>query len=49
MADYARITENKGGTFRNKDFLDSMNTIGNIPVSQGHWELTGIDPFSQYQ
>ena len=25
MADYARITENKGGTFRNKDFLDRMN------------------------
>ena len=47
MADYARITENKGDIFRYKDFLDHMNTIGNIPVSLGHWELTGIDPLSE--
>ncbi|NNJ41000.1 MAG: hypothetical protein HKP60_09035 [Eudoraea sp.] len=45
MADYARIVENEGESFRYKDFLDRMNTIGNIPVSLGHWELTGVDPF----
>jgi hypothetical protein len=49
MADYARITENKGQEFRLKDFLDSMNTIGNIPVSLGHWELTGVNPLSEIQ
>ena len=49
MADYARIVENKGGSFRYKDFLDRMNSIGNIPVSLGHWELTGVDPLSEHQ
>ena len=49
MADFARITENKGKEFRFQDFLDGMNAIGNIPVSLGHWELTGVDPLIEIQ
>ena len=49
MADFARITENNGQPFQIKTFLDRMNAIGNIPVSLGHWELTGIDPLAEIQ
>ena len=38
MAEYGRI---KGEDFRLKDFFDQLNEIGNIPMSLGHWELTG--------
>ena len=24
-----------------KDFFDKLNSIGNIPISLGHWEMTG--------
>lgn len=41
MADYARIQELKEVPFKTKDFFDSMNRIGNIPMALGHWELTG--------
>lgn len=44
MADYARLMENKGQDFQMQAFLDRMNAIGNIPVSLGHWEMTGVDP-----
>ncbi len=40
MADYARIQELKEVPFKTKDFFDSMNRIGNIPMALGHWELT---------
>lgn len=40
MADYARLNENE---FEVKDFFDRLNAIGNIPMSLGHWEMTGID------
>lgn len=43
MADYARILEAKGEPFVLSDFFDKLNAIGNIPVSLGHWELTGQD------
>jgi len=43
MADFARIQEAKGEPFHVKEFLDGLNTIGNIPISLGHWELTGED------
>ena len=26
-----------------KDFFDQLNLIGNIPISLGHWEMTGVD------
>jgi hypothetical protein len=43
MADYARIQEEKGIEFKLKDFFDQLNSIGSIPISLGHWEMTGVD------
>jgi hypothetical protein len=43
MADYARITEAKGEQFVLKEFFDQLNTIGSIPISLGHWQMTGVD------
>ena len=43
LADYAKKMENEGKAFKVKDFFDQMNAIGNIPVSLGHWQLTGND------
>lgn len=45
LADYARIQEEKGIEFSTKDFFDRINSIGSIPVSLTHWEMTGVDPF----
>ncbi len=41
LAEYARMKEENGETFQIKDFFDGLNKIGNIPISLGHWELTG--------
>jgi len=41
MADYARVQELKGEEFQMKSFFDQVNSIGNIPISLGHWQLTG--------
>jgi hypothetical protein len=41
LADFARIQEDKGKPFLMKDFLDRLNSIGNIPIALGHWEMTG--------
>lgn len=43
LADFSRIKEARGAPFRLKDFFDQLNAVGNIPISLGHWELTGID------
>ncbi len=43
MADYAKYKEQEGEPFELKDFLDRLNSIGNIPISLGHWELTNSD------
>ncbi|MEM6803171.1 MAG: hypothetical protein AAF696_17325 [Bacteroidota bacterium] len=43
MADYARIKEGRGEEFRIKDFLDELNAMGNVPISLGHWQMTGED------
>ena len=40
LADYARIQELEGNAFKTKDFFDTLNSIGNIPISLGHWEMT---------
>lgn len=40
LADYARSQELKGKSFDTKDFFDTLNSIGNIPISLGHWEMT---------
>ncbi len=41
LADYARIQELQGKYFVTKDFFDMLNSIGNIPISLGHWQMTG--------
>ena len=45
MAEYARIKELNGETFQLKDYFDVINSIGNIPISLGQWELTGQSEF----
>ncbi len=42
MAEYARILEAKGQAFTVKDFFDRLNSIGNIPIALGQWEMTGV-------
>ena len=41
MADYARLQELEGQPFVVKDFFDTLNSIGNIPISLAHWQMTG--------
>ncbi len=41
MADYARLQELEGNEFKTKDFFDTLNSIGNIPIALGHWQMTG--------
>ncbi|WP_276391868.1 hypothetical protein [Eudoraea chungangensis] len=41
MASYAKILEDSGQEFQLKTFFDTLNSIGNIPISLGHWEMTG--------
>jgi uncharacterized protein (DUF885 family) len=41
MGDYAKKQEDAGLDFKLKDFFDRLNAMGNIPVSLGHWEMTG--------
>jgi hypothetical protein len=43
LAEYARMQKVRGKDFQMKDFLDQLNSIGNIPISLGHWQLTGRD------
>lgn len=43
LADFARIKEEKGEEFRLNEFFDQLNAIGGIPISLGHWEMTGVD------
>jgi hypothetical protein len=43
MADYARIQEEKEAPFELRRFFDQINSMGNIPISLGHWEMTGTD------
>lgn len=41
LADYARLQELQGKSFELKDFFDTLNGIGNIPVSLVNWQITG--------
>ncbi|MEO9968015.1 MAG: hypothetical protein ABJF11_19640 [Reichenbachiella sp.] len=41
MADFAKMKEDKGETFRLKEFFDQLNAIGNIPIALGNWQMTG--------
>jgi len=41
LADYGRTQESSTEPFKIKSFFDQLNAIGNIPISLGHWQLTG--------
>lgn len=43
IMDFARLKELKKEPFQIKEFLDRFNAVGNIPVSLGHWEMTGVE------
>ncbi len=49
MADYARISESGETPFTVKSFFDKLNSIGNIPIALGHWELTGVDAANKHK
>lgn len=41
MADVAKQTEDRGEEFQLKSFFDELNSIGNIPIALGRWQMTG--------
>ncbi len=41
LADYAKMKEAQNEPFKLKEFFDTLNSIGNIPISLGHWQMTG--------
>lgn len=41
MTEVALGKEKKGEDFNLKSFFDTLNRIGNIPISLGEWEMTG--------
>ena len=41
LADYARLQELQGKSFVLKDFFDTLNGFGNIPISLFNWQITG--------
>ena len=43
MADYGLQQELEKKPFLAKDFFDTLNSMGNIPIALGHWEMTGSD------
>lgn len=45
MADFARVKEGQPSPFTVKTFFDQLNSIGNIPISLGHWQLTGVNAY----
>jgi hypothetical protein len=43
LADFAKQAEDRGETFRMKDFFDTLNSIDSIPIALARWEMTGLD------
>ena len=41
LSEYARKLELEGKPFVAREFFDTLNSIGNIPISLGQWEMTG--------
>ncbi|WP_224491547.1 hypothetical protein [Robertkochia flava] len=41
LKEYAKLKESENEPFELKTFFDTLNTIGNIPISLGQWEMTG--------
>jgi len=45
MADFARVKESQSTPFTVKTFFDQLNSMGNIPMALGHWEMTGVNAY----
>jgi hypothetical protein len=45
LAEYARMKELKNEPFEMQQFFDQLNSIGNIPISLGRWELTNVKTY----
>ena len=45
LMEYARKREQLGVPFELKVFLDHLNSMGNIPITLGQWEMTGMPLF----
>jgi len=43
LADYAKLSEERGQEFRMQDFFDQLNRIDSIPIALARWEMTGLD------
>jgi hypothetical protein len=43
LADYAKLKEAQHQPFVLGDFFDELNSIGNIPIALGRWQMTGLD------
>ncbi|RZS90503.1 hypothetical protein [Aquimarina brevivitae] len=41
LAEYARIRESQNKDFVLKEFFDTLNAMGNIPMALGQWQMTG--------
>ena len=41
LADYAKQVEDRGEVFELREFFDRLHASDSIPISLGHWELTG--------
>ena len=45
LAEYARMKEAKNEDFEMREFFDKLNSVGNIPISLGRWEMTGVKSY----
>ena len=43
MAEVARLKEQEGSEFVLRDFFDELNSIGNIPIALGRYQMTGMN------
>ncbi|NNE67043.1 MAG: hypothetical protein HKN33_10805 [Pyrinomonadaceae bacterium] len=43
LADYAKLSEERGEKFQLKNFFDRLNKTDSIPISLARWEMTGLD------
>lgn len=41
LAELGRLRASQGRDFEMSEFFDELNRIGNIPISLGHWQMTG--------
>lgn len=43
LAEYGKVREEQDEKFSLKAFFDELNSIGNIPIALGRWQMTGQD------